>query len=132
MIGRFFTRIAAILWSGARWVLWLVWAVIRPSMRFVSAVLLLAAVIALTADVTRWQVGEPGPIFQSLGHHVASMAPASYAGLARMVGRAVHPGVWDYGLQPFFALPAWLLFAVLGVAIAYAGREPKRVNIFIN
>ena len=101
-------------------------------MRFVSAVLLLAAVIALTADVTRWQVDDPGPTFQSLGHHIESMAPASYAGLARTVGRAVHPAVWDYGLQPFFALPAWLLFAVLAVMIGYAGREPKRINISIN
>ena len=132
MIKQFLAMIGRLLWRIVRGLVWLVWAIMRPSMRFITAVLLLASVIALTTDVTRWQVGEAGPMFQSLGYHVQTVAPASFKGLEQGVSATLHPVVWNYVLVPFFAIPAWLIFAVFAIAIAYAGREPKRINVFIN
>lgn len=132
MIRQLLAAIGRLLWRIAKGLIWLVWAIMRPSLRFITAVLLLASVIALTTDVTRWQVGESGPTFQSLGYHVQTVAPASYKGLEQAVSATFHPVVWDYILVPFFAIPAWLVFAVFAIAIAYAGREPKQVNVFIN
>lgn len=120
------------VWRLVRWLLWLIWAIARPAFRFVSAVLLLAAVIVLTADVTRWQVGEEDPMFLSLGHHIKSAAPATFEGTGRMIGQTLHPLIWDPVLLGFFAIPAWIIFAGLAVLFAYASREPKRINIFVN
>lgn len=132
MIKQFPAAIGRLFWRIIKGFVWLIWAVMRPSLRFISAVLLLASVIALTTDVTRWQVGEAGPTFQSLGYHIQTMAPATFKGFGEVVAASLHPFVWDYLFLPLFAIPAWLIFAVLAIAIAYAGREPKRINVFIN
>ncbi len=115
-----------------RGLVWVIWLVFRPAVRFISAVLILAAVIAATADFTRWQVGDTTPSFHSLAHHIQAVAPATFKGLAQSISQALHPVVWDYGVYLVLSLPAWLLFGVIGLAIALAGREPRRVNVFIN
>ncbi len=121
-----------LIWKAVSWVVWLLLAVIRPAVRFVSAVLLIAAIMTLTADVTRWQTGEWEPLFHSLAQQMQLAAPATFKGFARSVSQALHPLVWTYGVLPVLLLPAWLLFAVLAVLVALSGREPKRVNVFIN
>lgn len=111
---------------------WMTWVIFRPAVRFVSAVLLLAAVIALTADVTRWQVGDTDPTFHSLAHHVQTVAPATFQNMQKSISTTLHPVFWDYGLYIILSLPAWLLFAIVSLLIVFAGREPKRINVFIN
>ena len=114
-----------------RAVLWLLWTVFRPALRFIGAVLTVAAVFALTADVTRWQVGETVPLFHSLAYHIETMAPATFKRMAQSIG-SLHPMVWDYGLFALLSAPAWLIFSLLSVALAIAGRERRRIDIFIN
>ena len=132
MFKRLIFAIARLVWRIVRGVLWLVWAIMRPSLRFISAVLLIATVMTLTADVTRWQIGADGPLFLSLAHHLETAAPSTYVAVAGAITQSLHPAVWNYGILPLLSVPAWLLFAVLAGGIAYASREPKRINVFVN
>jgi hypothetical protein len=106
--------------------------VLRPALRFVGAILLLAAVIALTSDLTRWQTIGNWWHFDSFGYHIASLAPQTLKNVGAGIGRATHPWLWDPILTSLLAWPAWILFAMFGALLIYAGRERKRINIFIN
>lgn len=132
MIRRTLYALVSLIWRLLASLVWLIWAIMRPSLRFISAVLLLAAVMLLTADVTRWQVAEPGPTFLSLGDHAQALAPTSFEGAERAISQNLHPLLWDPVGTTFLAIPAWLFFTVLAIAIAYAGREVKQINVFIN
>ena len=132
MIKRFVSALGSMIWRAMSGIGWLIWAVLRPAFRFISAVLLLAAVMLLTSDVTRWQVGADGPTFFTLADHLRTLAPATYEGVARTISTGIHPVAWDPVVLTFLAIPAWFFFAVLSAVIAYAGREPKRINVFIN
>jgi len=121
------------LYRGLAACLGVVAIVLRPAMRFVGALFLIAATIALTSDLTRWQSGTaPSWTFESLTGHLAGLAPATLKSLGKSVGQALHPWVWDPVLLALIGQPAWLLFAVTGTTLVYASRERKRVNVFIN
>ena len=107
-------------------------AVLRPALRFTANLVLLAATIALMADLTRWQTGAGGPTFQSLDHHVVDFAPASRETFAQTVTETMHPWVWDPLLLGILGWPAWMVFAAVGVALLWAGRERREVSIYIN
>lgn len=132
MIKRTLAALASLIWRGIRAIGWLVWAILRPAFRFISAIMLLAAVMLLTSDVTRWQVGAEGPTFFSLADHLRTLAPATYKGVASAISNGIHPIAWDPVVLTALAVPAWLFFAVLSAMIAVAAREPKRINVFIN
>ena len=132
MIRRSIYALVSLIWRALRGLVWLIWAIMRPALRFISAVLLLAAVMLLTADLTRWQVEEPGPMFMSLADHALALAPATFKGAENAISQQLHPLLWDPMMTSFLAVPAWLFFAVLAIAIAYAGREVKQVNVYIN
>ena len=132
MIKRALSAIASMIWRGISGVGWLIWAILRPAFRFISAIMLLAAVMLLTSDVTRWQVGADGPTFISLADHIKSLAPATYEGVAKAVASGIHPFAWDPMLLSILAIPAWIFFAVFSALTAFAAREPKRINVFIN
>ena len=132
MLQNFANFVLFALWRLLRWSMWLLWAVFRPAIRFISALLMLAAVFALTADVTRWQVGEGDPMFHSLAYHIAAFAPTTFEGVGKSISEGLHPAFWDYGLLLLLSVPAWAIFSVLSLAIALTGREPKRINVFIN
>jgi len=106
--------------------------VLRPALRFLGAILLLAAVIALTSDLTRWQTVGNWWHFDSLGYHIATLAPQTLKSVGAAISRATHPWLWDPILTSLLAWPAWILFTALGALLIYAGRERKRINIFIN
>ena len=110
----------------------LVWSMLRPGLRFISAVLLVAGTIALIIDVTRWQTSGAGPMFKSLANHIRTAAPATLDKIGRSVSEAVHPVVWDPLLTAVLALPAWMLLLILAWGIGYASRERRQINIFIN
>jgi hypothetical protein len=40
--------------------------------------------------------------------------------------------VWDPGLVTVLQLPAWALFGLGGMLLAYAGRRRREINIFAN
>jgi hypothetical protein len=106
--------------------------VLRPALRFLGALLMLAAVIALTSDLTRWQTVGNWWHFDSLGYHIATLAPQTLKSAGAAISRATHPWLWDPILTGLIAQPAWIIFAVFGALLIYAGRERKRINIFIN
>ena len=107
--------------------------VLRPALRFLGALLLLAATIALASDVTRWQSGvAPSWTFESLSGHINDLAPATLKSIGSAVAESLHPWVWDPVLTTILACPAWLLFFVFGSALLYVSRERRRINIFVN
>jgi hypothetical protein len=108
------------------------WALVRPSLRFISAAALVAAVIALTADVTRWQTGAGGPTFLSLDQQIRAAAPATLDAIGQTLSRGVHPMAWDPVLTTLLALPTWLTFFALSLLLGYCARERRQVDIFIN
>lgn len=124
--------ILGIAWRAISRVLDVLWSVFRPAMRFAGALFLLAATVALVSDLTRWQIGAGGPMFESLAKHIRAFAPASIDAFGAWVGRMLAPWVWDPLLLGLLSQPAWVLFAVIGCALVYAGRERHRINIFIN
>lgn len=132
MIKRALSAIASMIWRIVSGIGWLIWAILRPAFRFISAIMLLAAVMLLTSDVTRWQVGADGPTFFSLADHIKTLAPATYEGVAKTVAIGIHPLVWDPLLLSILAIPAWIFFAAFSALTAFAAREPKRINVFIN
>ncbi len=109
----------------------LLWMITRPAIRFMSAVLMIAAIFTLTADVTRWQVGDTDPVFHSLTYHINSASPTMFNSMSNTVASALHPTVWDYGVLIVLSLPAWLTFTFIGFALAFVGREQRqRINVY--
>ena len=120
------------LWCGVANIGMMVWTLVRPSLRFVSAALVIAALIALTIDVTRWQTGVDGPLFLSLEQQLRAAAPATLDGIGQALSAGVHPVLWDPILTSLLGLPAWISLIALALLLAYSARERRQVNIFIN
>jgi hypothetical protein len=99
--------------------------------RFLSGTFLLVAVIAAVYDGTR-SLAAGGLAMTSLVEHWSRIAPGLLASAQSGVGRALHPLVWDMGLRKLLLVPAWAVFATLGLLCAYAGRRRRRVNVFAN
>ena len=104
---------------------------IRPGLKVLSFVLLLAAIIALTSDVTRWQTGAEGPLFQSLTAIITQTAPASFEAIGKTVAQGVHPFAWDPVLVTLLNLTAWVTLRAAAIGLALASRERTSVKIFV-
>lgn len=132
MIGSYVTSLGFWTWRGLMASGLVVWTLVRPGLRFISAALIVAAIISLTVDVTRWQTGAEGPLFQSLDHQIRSAAPATLDGIGQTLSTTIHPLLWNPMLTSLLALPAWMILITLAFLIGYASRERRRVDIFIN
>jgi hypothetical protein len=104
----------------------MIWAI-----RFLASVLLLTAVIAAVYDGTRTTVADR-LVTTSTGEHWARLAPNSLKSAQGFVQRITHPLVWETGVRPLLALPAWALLGGLGFLLAYLARRRRRVNVFAN
>lgn len=89
------------------------------------------AMIAAVHDGTR-SLEAGSMVTTSLMEHCSNLAPALLASAQGAVKRATTPAVWDLGLAKLMLLPAWVLFAVLGMAFAFVGRRRRRINVFAN
>lgn len=99
--------------------------------RFLGSLMLLIAVIALTADLSRPR--KPGaPTLASIERHWSDFAPQSYASLQKTVKTRAHPMLWDPVLRSVFGLPAALSLGALAAGLLYVGRRRRRVEIFVN
>lgn len=99
--------------------------------RLIGMLFLLAAVIALTADLSR--PGASGALaFASLYKHWSDFAPQTLAAAQRAVSGSAHPLLWDLILKPILLVPAWITFAFFGGLAIYIGRRRRRVQIFVN
>lgn len=132
MIGSYLAYLGYLIWQGLAAAGRLLWAFLRPGLRFISAALLLAALIALTIDITRWQTGTEGPMFQSLAEQIRGSAPATLEAIGNAISGALHPLFWNPLLTSLLALPAWLILLLAGALLGYATRERRQVQIFIN
>lgn len=101
-------------------------------LRFIGALFLLAAVIALAADVTRARTGAPGPIFTSIAKHWADFAPQSLAAAQAQVQSHIHPLLWDPLIASIIRVPAWISLGGMGLLALYFGRRRRRLEIFSN
>lgn len=99
--------------------------------RFLAWVLLLIAMIALVADLTR-AVNGGGLAFTSTYAYWKSTAPQSLAASTTFVQRTLHPALWDPIAVRLLLLPIWLLFGGVGLAMAVLGRRKRSVNIYAN
>jgi hypothetical protein len=100
-------------------------------LRFLASVLFLIAVVAAVYDGTR-SLAAHGPVMTSLIEHWSNLAPALLSSARGAVRQWTNPAVWDLGIGKLLLLPAWSVFAVLGMLAAYAGRRRRRTNIFAN
>ncbi len=101
-------------------------------LRMLARPLLLVAVIALVYDGTRTLAGGSGLVMTSLLEHWNGLAPATLEALKTLMVKRLGAGIWDSGLLRLLKLPAWLVFGVLGLLLAYIGRKRQKVNVFIN
>ncbi len=99
--------------------------------RLLAGLLLLVALIALTSDVTRALQGA-GVSATSVAAHWKSLSPLGLAAAQIAIAKASHALVWDQIVARVIALPAWLLFGALGMALAWIGRRRRGVDIFAN
>ncbi len=100
-------------------------------LRFIGSLFLLAAVIALTADLSRARQPQT-PAFLSLYQHWSDYAPQTLKTVQQAVETSVHPLLWDPILSGILAVPAWMTFGALALLCLYLGRPRRRVDIFIN
>jgi hypothetical protein len=98
------------------------------AIRFLSSVFLLAAVVAFVSEVTRAQLGIPLAPFTPLLKQLSDGAPAIVAAVQRGLPHLV----WDPVLKSLLWLPLWALLGVIGVVLAWLGRQRRRINIFTN
>ena len=106
--------------------------VVKGLLRFLAGVFLLVAVIAAVNDATRSMAAGARVPFVSTLDHWSRLAPVTLAGARTSVQRRAHPLVWDPVLVTVLRLPAWGLFGIVGLLLAYAGRRRREVNIFAN
>jgi hypothetical protein len=99
--------------------------------RFLAGVLFVIAVLAAVYDATR-SIAADQLVVTSLFEHWSKLAPTLYASAQNGVARYAHPLLWEMGVRRLLLLPTWLLFALFGTALAYAGRRRRRVNVFAN
>lgn len=97
-------------------------------LRVIAGVFFLFAAIALASDITR------GGVFAmtSLAAHWKAFSPQMLLSAQKAVSGTLHPFVWDPLIWRLISLPAWFLFAAIGLTFGYLGRSKRRVNIFIN
>jgi hypothetical protein len=99
-------------------------------LRFLAGVMFVIAVLAAVYDGTR-SIAADTLVTTSLLEHWSKLAPSALAAAKSGVARS-HPLVWELGVRKLLLLPTWLVFGLLGLVLAYAGRRRRRVNVFAN
>jgi hypothetical protein len=101
------------------------------ALRFLAAVFLLVAAIALVVDASPAIYGA-GPFrATSLSVHWKDVAPRAFDAAQTAIS-SLSPWVWESLIRPILALPTFVIFGALAVLSGYAGRRRKSVRIFVN
>ena len=100
--------------------------------RLVGGWSILVAIIALVSDATHAYQAGARLSFASLGKDWYALSPATLSQLQAGIERHVHPLLWDPVLLAVLKMPAFAVFAVLGVALYILGLRRRRTNIFAN
>lgn len=99
--------------------------------RFLSAVFLLVATIALVVDATPSVYGAGAFRATSLGTHWKELGRTSYEAAESGV-LEVAPSLWNGVIAPLLAIPTFVTFALAAVISGYVGRRRRSVRIFVN
>lgn len=100
--------------------------------RFLAAVFLLVAVIALVTDLTGpISAGQPFSA-TTLDGQWKEMAPATLRSTREAIVHAGGPWLWDGIIAPVLSVPTFLMFGLFALWCGYAGRRRHKVNIFVN
>ncbi len=103
----------------------------KALVRFLAGFLLLVAVILAVYDGTVSQAA--GRVsFATVQDMWSAISPTSLKSAQNGVQRNAHPLVWTWGIAKVLQLPAWAVFGVLGLLLAYAGRRRRGINIYAN
>jgi hypothetical protein len=106
--------------------------VVKGLLRFLAGVFVMVAVMAAVNDVTRSLAAAQRVPAVSTYEHWSKLAPVTLAAARSTVQRKAHPLVWDPAIVKVLQLPAWGLFGLVGVLLAYAGRRRRQINVFAN
>jgi len=99
--------------------------------RFLAAVFLLVATIALVVDATPAFYGA-GPFeATSLSAQWQELAPNSFEAARKSVSD-LSAWLWDGMIAPVLDVPTFVAFGALAFLSGYAGRRRKTVRIFVN
>lgn len=99
--------------------------------RFLSAVFLLVATVALVVDATPASYGVGSFHATSLAGHWKELAPSSFEVARRSVIDAA-PWLWESLIRPILDVPTFVAFGALALLSGYAGRRRRTVRIFVN
>jgi len=100
--------------------------------RFIAAVFLVVAVIALVTDLTTPLSNAQAFKATTLEAQWQEMAPATLQSTRAAVIKGTAPWVWSSLIGPLLHLPTFLLFGLLALLCGYIGRRRRKVNIFVN
>ena len=101
-------------------------------LRFLSALFFLIALVALAADATPLFSGEPGIHAVSASQRWSEIAPAALSAAHQSLTDRGVDWIWTAGIAPLLAVPASILFAMLGLLFGYAGRRRRIIKVFVN
>jgi hypothetical protein len=99
--------------------------------RFLAAVFLLVATVALVVDATPWVYGAGSFQATSLAGHWQDLAPSSLEAAKKAVS-GLAPWLWDGVISPLLDVPTFITFGALAVLSGYAGRRRRTINVFVN
>ncbi len=101
------------------------------ALRFLAAIFLLVAAIALVVDATPAIYGA-GPFkATSLEVHWKDVAPRAFEATHEAVS-SVSSWLWHGLLGPILSLPTFVVFGVLAIFTGDAGRRRKSGRIYVN
>jgi hypothetical protein len=100
-------------------------------LRALAGLLLLIAVFAIVADVTR-SLAAHNLVLTPLLAHWERLSPTSLKNFEGLVSRTAGPVVWTLGVKRVLQVPAALLFLSLGLLASFLGRRRRRVDIYSN
>ncbi|MDB5509550.1 MAG: hypothetical protein JWL93_2019 [Hyphomicrobiales bacterium] len=94
---------------------------IRLLVRLLALLLMAGGFVALVLDGTR-SIAAGGLSFTTLGASLAVVFP-NIGGLQAVIERSLHPYVWDPVLTFLLALPACIVFGLLGAGLWWLSRR---------
>lgn len=102
------------------------------ALRFLAALFLLVAVIAIVADATPAITGSGHFAPKSVTQHWTELSPSTLEAAKSSLTRATMPAVWAALSGSILALPTFVVFAMTAAICGYAGRHRRRVNVYVN
>lgn len=100
--------------------------------RFLAAVFLLIATIAIVVDATPPVYGAGSFTATSLAAHWHDLGATSYEAAKSTVSRFTAPWVWTGVIETILAIPTFIAFGLLALFSGYLGRRRKTVRVFVN